>query len=169
MPSNFMTWVDHLPEVGEPIRKERDRLATKLHEAYLLERRAAHLLAEARAGELDLLATVARKWSLFEIESAGRRAGVERRALALATVRDDALRVGLQLVDDHLTASEAVRIFGQADVIRSGTLLHASEPERLATLDRVIAWWTFAGKAVYERLEKHPPVPGAARQLVADA
>jgi len=160
MHSTFMGWVQHLPELGDPVRSERARLVAKLNEAHLLERRASQLVAEARAEAQLLLSTVARNWSLFEIESAGRRAGVERRSLGLATVRDDELRKALQQLDEHLTAGEAVRVFGAADVLRQESLHHASDAERLAALDRLLAWWTFAGKPVYERLEARPPVPG---------
>ena len=155
MTTTLMAWIQNLPEVGDPIRRKRDGMVAKLNEAYLLERRAAQLVEEARADERELQASIARQWSELEIAHA-RRGIVECRALALATVRDPGLREGLQALDHHLTASEAVRVFGAADVIQTGTLHSISEPERLAMLDRVIAWWIFAGKPVYERLSTRP-------------
>jgi non-ribosomal peptide synthetase component F len=166
MSSTFMPWVQYLPEVGDPIQKRRESLTAKLNLAYLLERRAAQLVAEARAGERELTASIAENWSPREIEDAERRAGIDRQSLALATIRDDSLRVALQAGDSHLPASEAIRVFGAAEVLRIETVWNANDVERLATLDRVIAWWTFAGKPVYDRMESHASSPGE-RSVIA--
>jgi hypothetical protein len=47
MQPKFMPWVDLLPEVGDPIRNERNKLAAKLASAEELEKQAAALRAES--------------------------------------------------------------------------------------------------------------------------
>lgn len=167
MLKTFMPWILHLPELGDPIRAERERLAAKLQEAHELERQAARLVQEVRAGEQLLMAKVTKSWSLFDIESAGRRAGAEGRTLALSTVRDAVLRAALQAGDEHLTAGQAVRIFGDADVIDIDALSLASAQERTETLERVAAWWNFAGRHVYARLQDDQATDRPAHQQAA--
>ena len=70
MQPKFMPWVDLLPEVGDPIRNERNKLAAKLAEAEELERQAAALRAAVREGRAALLDRVMKQWTLHDIEQA---------------------------------------------------------------------------------------------------
>ena len=55
MQPKFMPWVDLLPEVGDPIRNERNKLAATLASAEELEKQAAALRAGVREGRAALL------------------------------------------------------------------------------------------------------------------
>ena len=54
----FMPWIDHLPEVGDPIRKERAKLLEVAEQAAELERHALALRAQVEAGQAVLLTKV---------------------------------------------------------------------------------------------------------------
>ena len=82
-------------------------------------------------------------------------------------VGDAGLRAALQAGDEHLTAGQAVRIFGDADVIDIDALSLASAQERTETLERVAAWWNFAGRHVYARLQDDQAMDRPAHQQAA--
>ena len=70
MQPKFMPWVDLLPEVGDPIRNERNKLAAKLASAEELEKQAAALRAGVREGRAALLDRIMKQWALHDIEQA---------------------------------------------------------------------------------------------------
>ena len=70
MQPKFMPWVDLLPEVGDPIRNERNKLAATLASAEELEKQAAALRAGVREGRAALLDRIMKQWTLHDIEQA---------------------------------------------------------------------------------------------------
>ncbi len=136
----FMAWIDHLPEVGDPIRNARSKLQAMAAQAADLEQQAAALQAQMRVGQVDLLARVMKQWTLADLQSAANAAdSADPLALARMQIDDDELRVKLQPMDGWHLASEALQAFGGAGVIRQHNLLStASESERLVTLKRLL-------------------------------
>lgn len=150
----FMAWIDHLHEVGEPIRCQRAKLLELAQEAAELEWHAAALRARLATGQTELLRQVMRHWTLADIQAAAEAA---RRAHpvdeARAHIEDTTLRAAVANLDGWHLASEALRAFHDAGVLRQHNLLNtATDEERLQTLQRVVAWWNFAAQPVYERL-----------------
>lgn len=149
----FMPWVDHLPEVGDPIRRERAKLVEVAQEAIELERHAAALRVQVAAGQVQLLQRVMGYWTLADIQLASEAAdrddavGAQR-----ARVGDPALRKQLRTLDGWHLGIEALRAFHAGVTLRPDLLTTATDEERLQALVRVVAWWTFAGAPVYERL-----------------
>ena len=149
----FMAWIDHLHEVGDPIRRERSKLYELVEQANELERHAAALLVKARAGQAELLSAVMKRWSLAEIQSAAQAADrMDPAALARAQLDDPCLQQALAPLDGWHLASDALRAF-EAGVIRQHNLLStATDDERKQTLARLVVWWNHAGRPVWERL-----------------
>jgi hypothetical protein len=150
---SFMAWVDHLPEVGDPIRRERAKLQELAEQVAELERHAAALRVQVRAGEVKLVLKASKHWTLADVQAATEAADrADRLALARAKVEDATLRACLQPLDGWHLATEALQAF-EAGVIRQHNLLDAaSDEERSQTLARVLAWWNLAGRPVCERL-----------------
>jgi hypothetical protein len=149
-----MAWIDYLPEVGDPIRRDRAKLHELAEQAAELERHAVALRGLVRAGQAELLAKVMRRWTLADIQSAAQAADrADPVTVARAQVEDAALRERLRSLDGWHLASEALQAFDDAVVIRQPNLLgSATEEERSQTLARVLAWWNHAGRPVCERL-----------------
>lgn len=146
----FMPWIDTLPAVGDPIRRDRDRLRELATQVIELERHAADIRERVRASQGTLLTTAMQHWTLAEIQAAERAHPLNA---ALAEVNDTALREQLRALDGWHLASEALQAFNAARVIRQRNLLStASDEERRKTLARVLAWWNHAAKPVCERL-----------------
>ena len=150
----FMPWIDHLPEVGDPIRKDRAKLLEVAEQAAELERHALALRAQVAAGQTVLLTKVMRNWTPSDIQHASECA--ESRcpnAVLLCQIDDRKLRDELRKLDGTHLAAEALKAFHDGDVIGQHNLLStASDAERRAALERVLKWWTLAGSPVYDRL-----------------
>ena len=150
----FMPWLDHLAELGDPLRRDRAELLAIAQQAIDLERRALALRARLAVGQSALLQRVMKHWTLADIQAASDAAG---RADPLAAVRDQvddaALRGCVRALDGWHLAAEALQAFDQAGVIRQHNLLStATDDERRQTLARVLAWWNHVGRPVCERL-----------------
>ena len=149
----FMPWVDHLPEVGDPIRRERAKLVEAAQEAIELERHAAALRVQVAAGQSRLLQRVMGYWTLADIQLACEAADRDDAAGAQrARVADPALREQLRTLDGWHLGIEALRAFHAGVILRPDLLTTGTDEERLQALVRVAAWWNFAGAPVYERL-----------------
>lgn len=70
-----MQWIEHLPEVGDPIRRKQAEIARLLDEAADLEAQAKARKADAYRAGLALMADCRRLWSDEEIRAAQDRAG----------------------------------------------------------------------------------------------
>lgn len=151
----FMAWIDHLPEVGDPIRRERARLLELAQEAASLERHALALRHQVVAARDALTQRVLKHWTLADVQKAVERAEhLDLMATIRGRVDDDALRRQLQTLDGWQLATEALQVFDQARVIRHhGLLSSASDEERRQTLARVLDWWNHAARPVCERLD----------------
>lgn len=148
----FMPWIDHLPEVGDPIRAERTRLRENADMALELERKAAAMRAVVEQGKAKLLTMVMKNWTLADIqeasEAASRRHPVRQ---TFNDVEDLALRECLRTLDGKHLASEALQVFQDAGVIRE--LQGELDEMALAQLAaRVLAWWRHLGQPVCDRL-----------------
>ena len=150
----FMPWIDHLPEVGDPIRRERAKLLELAEQAAELERHAAAVRALVQSGQAELMTKVMKHWTLADIQSAAQAADrLDPAARARAEVDDTPLRERLQQFDGWQLASEALTTFQAARVIRQEDLLtSATDAERRRTLERVLAWWDHAARPVCRRL-----------------
>lgn len=150
----FMPWIDHLPEIGDPIRRDRAKLCELASEAAELERHALALRAQVQAGQVELLTKTMRHWTLADIQTAAEAANRSNpMASAKAKVADATLRGRLELLDGWHLAAEALQTFELAGVICQHNLLStASDEERRQTLARVMDWWNHAGRPVCERL-----------------
>lgn len=69
-----LPWIDPLPEVGDPIRKEREAIEAKLKEAAEIRCRVYVLQQEAYQAALKLDSRVKELWSADEIERAKAKA-----------------------------------------------------------------------------------------------
>lgn len=150
----FMPWIDHLPEVGDPIRKERAKLLEVAEQAAELERHALALRAQVEAGQAALLTKVMQHWTLQDIQRASDRADSQNHSAALLRHIDaHKLRDALRKLDGTHLAAEALRAFHEGEVIGQHNLLStATDDERRAALERVLKWWNLAGVPVYDRL-----------------
>jgi hypothetical protein len=152
MTTKFMPWIDFLPEVGTPILAERDRMAGVLAEADQLEQQAAALRAGVRWTRADLFDRIAKKWTLFDIETAARRAGNDGndgQRLPVDFVTDPKLREALRALDGGLFPLAALQAFERGQVVRQHNLLStATDAECRETLNRVLDWWNFAAVPV---------------------
>lgn len=149
MTTKFMPWVDCLPEIGQPLLNERDKLAGVLAEADRLEQQAAALRANVSTGRADLFDRIAKKWTLFDIESAARRAGIDGRPFPVGVVSDPKLREALRALDGGLFPLAALQAFERGQVVRQHNLLStATDAECRETLNRVLDWWNFAAVPV---------------------
>lgn len=149
----FMPWVDHLPEVGDPIRRERAKLVEAAQEAIELERHAVDLRVQVASGQVQLLQRVMGYWTLADIQQAAETADRHDAAGAQrARVGDLGLREQLRTLDGWHLGIEALRAFHAGVILRPDLLTTATDEERLQTLVRVVAWWNLAGAPVYERL-----------------
>lgn len=110
MNSPYMPWIDHLPEVGEPITKDRDRLAERLAEARRLELQAEALRAEVIRESTTLFDRVAGQWSGQDIAKAHTKAEAAESALTPWFVADPALRE--QLRWPRLPLGDSARVQG---------------------------------------------------------
>ncbi len=135
---NYMNWVDHLFEVGTPIRRERDKLAGMLAKAQALEIEAAGLRAAARTGRAALVANIEQRWTPAEITAAHRNAAREAPP-SLDAVRDPQLRAQLRGLDGEASPVDLLQIF--SSLLRQHNLLStATDAERRETLERVLDW-----------------------------
>lgn len=150
----FMPWIDHLPEVGDPIRKERAKLLEVAEQAAELERHALALRAQVEAGQAVLLTKVMQHWTLLDIQRASEHAESRSpNAVLLRHIEDHKLRDELRKLDGTHLAAEALKAFHDGGVIGQHNLLStASDDERRAALERVLKWWNLAGAPVYDRL-----------------
>lgn len=157
----FMAWLDHLPEVGDPLRLDRAKLQELAEQATELERSAAALRARVHSGQTELVIRTMKHWTLADIQTAAVAADrADPKTVARAQVQDEALRARLYPLDGWHLASEALQAFESAGVIRQHNLMStASEEERLQTLARVLDWWNHAGRPVCERLGREVECP----------
>ena len=154
MQPKFMPWVDLLPEVGDPIRNERNKLAAKLAEAEELERQAAALRAAVREGRAALLDRVMKQWTLHDIEQAATAAADRGQPFPPGFVKDGELREALRALDGATSALEVLQAFHAGRVIRQHNLFStATEEEQRATLHRVFDWWNYGAVPLLTRLE----------------
>jgi hypothetical protein len=154
MHPTFMPWVDLLPEVGDPIRKDRDHLAATLADAELLEKRAAALRETVHAGRAALLARVMRQWMLHDIVQAATAAADHDRPFPPGIVKDDELREALRALDGAASPLDILRAFTVGRVIRQHNLFStATAAERDATLHRVMDWWNYGAVPLLARLD----------------
>lgn len=154
MQPNYMPWIDLLPEVGNPIRKERDKLAATLAEAEQLERRAAALRASVRAARPALMDRIIQRWTLRDIEQAANAAADRGRPFPVGYVQDAPLREALRALDGGGTPLEVLQAFHAGGVIRQHNLFStATEEEQRATLHRVFDWWNYGAVPLLNRLE----------------
>lgn len=156
--TSFMRWVDLLPEVGDPLRRDRDRILGDAEQARSLELHALALRRKVREGQDELLKRALKRWTLLEIESASSRAEALDVARQLApasapNASDDRMQRALSRLDGLHLAAEAISAFRRGGVIRQHNLMStASEADRLATLNRLLDWWNLAARPVFERL-----------------
>lgn len=150
----FMPWLDHLAELGDPLRRDRAELLAIAQQAIDLERRALALRARLAVGQTALMKRVMKHWTLADLQTASEAAS---HANPLAVLRDQVddppLRERMRALDDWHLAAEALQVFDQAGVIRQHNLLStATDDERRQTLARVLAWWNHVGRPACERL-----------------
>jgi len=154
--TQFMQWVDFLPEVGDKILHERDQLAAQQSQVFELENQAAALRADIRSRQIELIIKIAKEWSQTDIGRAKSKEVDPNVTLwALSEMLDESMRTELHKMDGFQTATEALLSFHHAGVIRQHNLLStASLNERLDTLKRVVDWWNIAALPVFERQSK---------------
>lgn len=165
----FMAWIDHLHEVGEPIRKDRSRLLDLAEQAAELERHALALRAQVAAGQAELLAKVQRSWSAEEIARARARDCDRERAgrdgfdlASLSGPEGERLRRALNGLDGTHLAVQALQAFRDGLMPETQGLTgiaieaNAAEGYREALM-QVLAWWHLAGAPVLARLKRSPP------------
>lgn len=70
-----MQWIEHLPEVGEPIRKRQAAIVAMMDEAAALEEQAQARRAAAYRAALILTGDCRKNWTDEEIRAAQDRAG----------------------------------------------------------------------------------------------
>lgn len=150
----FMSWIDYLPEVGDPIRKERSKLLELAEQAAELERHALALRAQVETGQALLLDRVMKQWTLYDIQRASDQAESRcANAGVLRNIEDKDLLGTLRRLDGTHLAAEALRAFHDGGVLgRHDLLSTAGDGERRAALQRVLTWWNLAGSPVYYRL-----------------
>ncbi|HEP8974312.1 TPA: stable inheritance protein KleA [Pseudomonas aeruginosa] len=155
-PKEFMAWIDKLPEIGDPIRRERSRLLEIAEQAAELDRHAKALRDQLRQGQLTLLNRVMQHYSLGEIEAAERQSSQDDATAALLrSMQDGQMRTALQGMDGHQPAIEALIAFRNGAVLRHPDLLNsASDEERRNTIKRLIDWWNVAARPAFSRVEK---------------
>lgn len=154
MQPDYMPWVDLLPEVGDPIRNERNKLAATLAEAEELERQAAALRAAVQEGRAALMGRIMRQWTLHDIQQAASAAGDGGRPFPAGFVNDDSLREALRALDGAPSPLEVLQAFHAGRVIRQHNLFStATEEERRATLHRLFDWWNYGAIPLLSRLE----------------
>lgn len=149
----FMPWIDKLHEVGEPIRRRRAELEELAREAAELEWHAASLRTKLAEGEAELLQAVMRHWTLADIQAAAEAVRcADPLTPAREQINDTALRGAVARLDGWQLASEALRVFHDAGVLRQHNLLSsATDDERLQALERVLTWWNWIARPVYDR------------------
>jgi hypothetical protein len=154
MPISFMPWIDKLPEVGDKITHERNRLAERLAIAEKLEKEAAVIRAEVKTDRAALVGKVAEYWSLGEIERAA-NAATQSGPVPLACVEDEYLRSVLIGLDGGASALDLLRAFREACVVRQHNLTStATAQEQRATIQRVLDWWNFGVYPLLLRLNQ---------------
>lgn len=154
MQPKFMPWVDLLPEVGDPIRNERNKLAAKLASAEELEKQAAALRAGVREGRAALLDRIMKQWTLHDIEQAATAAADRGQPFPPGFVKDGELREALRALDGAPSALEVLQAFHAGRVIRQHNLFStATEEEQRDTLHRVFDWWNYGAVPLLTRLE----------------
>lgn len=149
-----MPWIDKLPEVGDPILQERERLQTLAYDAQALERKALALRSQVEVGQAALLQRVTKEWTLLQIEQASNAANKDSlRAQLIDQVGDHRMREALRRLDGFHTAAEALRCFKRAGVIRAHNLCStANEQELRDTAQRLAQWSNFALLPVLDRV-----------------
>lgn len=154
MQPKFMPWVDLLPEVGDSIRNERNKLVAKLASAEELEKQAAALRAGIRAGRVARLDRIMKQWTLHDIEQAATAAADRGQPFPLGVVKDVELREALRALDGAPSPLKVLQAFHAGRVIRQHLLFStATEEEQRATLRRVFDWWNYGAVPLLTRLE----------------
>ena len=150
----FMPWIDKLPEVGDPILKERKRLQGMVYDAQALERKALALRAQVEAGKSALLERVTKEWTLLQIEQAANAADRDSlRAQLIAQISDPTVRAALSSLDGYHTGAEALRVFKLAGVVRGDELAaKGTEAELREMALRLTQWASFALLPVLDRV-----------------
>lgn len=150
---HFMAWIDYLPEVGDPIRRERAKLHELAKQGVELEHHAATLFAQMRAGQAGLLTKTMKHWTLADIQAAAEAAErADPMRSVRARVEDADLSQRLMPQDGWHLASEALQAFETVVIRHHNHVSAGTEEERAQTLARVLAWWNYAGRPVCERL-----------------
>ncbi|HHV7523685.1 TPA: stable inheritance protein KleA [Burkholderia orbicola] len=145
METQFMAWVDRLPEVGTPILNRRDALATMIREAEQLEQIAAQLRATVRNRSLHLSDAIGASWKRDEVERA-------QQSPAGPAINGE-LAALLSHFNDTAGPLDVLRIFKAARVIRQANLFStATQQERDDTLHRVFDWWNFAAVPLLDQI-----------------
>lgn len=154
----FMAWIDELPELGDPIRRERETLHQLAKEAATLERHATTLRHQLAGGQRALLLKVMKHWTLADIQTASEVADSRHpMAGARASVRDPELRKLLHSLDGWHLASEALLVFHDAAVVgRQDLVSTGCEEDCRQALSRVLDWWNLIARPVCERLKGWP-------------
>ncbi|KWZ39563.1 hypothetical protein WS72_19340 [Burkholderia savannae] len=145
METQFMAWVDRLPEVGTPILNRRDALARMILEAEQMEQIAAQLREKVRSRSLHLSDSIGAIWKRDEIERA-------RQSPAGPAINAE-LAALLSHLDCTTGPLDVLRLFKAARVIRQANLFStATQQERDDTLNRVFDWWNFAAVPLLDRI-----------------
>lgn len=145
----FLPWLDHLPEVGDRLRKMRAHALDTAAEAAALELHAARLRRHVDEERAAILKSVDSLWSPADVARAVEAA--ELRSVTyrqLRAVPDAALASAMESLDGTHLASEALAAF--AAVRLPGA--DASEAEVREALARVRAWLDLAASPVLARL-----------------
>jgi hypothetical protein len=154
MQPKFMPWVDLLPEVGGPIRNERNELAATLASAEELEKQAAALRAAVREGRAALLDRIMKQWTLHDIEQAATAAADRGQPFPPGFVKDGELREALRALDGAPSPLEVLQAFDAGRVIRQHNLFStATAAEHDETLHRVMDWWNYGAVPLLARLD----------------
>ena len=148
----FMSWVDRLPEVGDPILKRRDAINALAERSLVLEVHSLGLRRQVEPAVARFMLDITKNWSLLDVERASQPVASADDPHALRG-QDATLQTSLRRMDGMQTAAEALLAFEQARLL----------PEAAATLDaghlreilhRIATWWRVAGAPVAARLER---------------
>lgn len=150
----FMSWVQRLPEVGDPIQREHAELHDLACRAAEMERNALALRAVLASRRVALLERIMANWTLADMQHAADAASRDDLLSELACrIEDSSLRLKIRSLDGWQLASEALQLFNAAGVLGQHNLLSsATDDERRQALGRVIDWWNIAARPVVERL-----------------
>lgn len=147
----IMAWIDHLPNVGQDELNHRDALQSGIDEAIELERQAAALRAEIKKGQDRLLASITRKWTLFDIEAASKY-HASLVALSGRQMVDAGLKKAVMALDGNVGPGGALEIYEREVLRDQAEHLKNGSPETVAILTRLIEWWVYAGAPALKAL-----------------